>query len=566
MAWRSSGTNNTDMVDKLKQFGVITSNHVEEAFRNVDRKFFVPVGNESMAHSDQPLKQGNVHISAPHIYGSAIEALDLVPNSSTSFLNIGCGTGYISCIAAEILGSNSLNYGVELLDDVIQHSKVSIAKWKTNTVEERNRVSTIHFMDNTANIQIIRGNGLSISKMRGESVVGFDRIYIGAAVDKEDLDAITKLLSPGGVLVGPVEDELVKVVRVGSISLELEGDPAMDTEDDTSSMGGMVGGEFTSHILSGVRFAPLSTSPVMNTVIPANVWNPLVQSGYPSEFKRAGMQLLLSANSKLIQPLPRVPSQGERVNVAAMLPKTIWLEILSFTHRKWFAPEHNEADYLRRRLREEKSKVAHAEKKRQEAEERCLVVERERAVYRLLARRWQSRLSTLIGRQQEPQDENIRHQDEAARDLFNIFRVAGAAPNNNHNEAEELDSQSTLSGLRAMLQELNGDADDSEDEDSNSDEETNNNGGEEPGMDIMEDIRPEEENQYDDPPEEEDDILEYLEGEHESGSDDDFLSVGETDSDDENDSVFMQDVDHAIAKGQRGADQPRTVSMSSDNL
>ena len=68
-------------------------------------------GNESIAHSDQPLKEGNVHISAPHIYGSAVEALNLIPNSSSSFLNIGSGTGYISCIAAEILGSNSLNYG-----------------------------------------------------------------------------------------------------------------------------------------------------------------------------------------------------------------------------------------------------------------------------------------------------------------------------------------------------------------------------------------------------------------------------------------------------------------------
>ncbi len=68
-------------------------------------------GNESLAHSDQPLKEGNVHISAPHIYGSAIEALDLVPNSCTSFLNIGSGTGYVSAIVADVLGPNSLNYG-----------------------------------------------------------------------------------------------------------------------------------------------------------------------------------------------------------------------------------------------------------------------------------------------------------------------------------------------------------------------------------------------------------------------------------------------------------------------
>jgi protein-L-isoaspartate O-methyltransferase len=52
-----------------------------------------------------------VHISAPHIYASAMEALDLVPDSSLSFLNIGSGTGYISCIVAEILGPKSIHYG-----------------------------------------------------------------------------------------------------------------------------------------------------------------------------------------------------------------------------------------------------------------------------------------------------------------------------------------------------------------------------------------------------------------------------------------------------------------------
>ena len=54
-----------------------------------------------------------MHISAPHIYGSALEALDLVPDSSMSFLNVGSGTGYISCVVAHILGPNSLNYGEE---------------------------------------------------------------------------------------------------------------------------------------------------------------------------------------------------------------------------------------------------------------------------------------------------------------------------------------------------------------------------------------------------------------------------------------------------------------------
>jgi hypothetical protein len=35
--------------------------------------------------------------------------------------------------------------------------------------------------------------------------VGFDRIYIGAAVDRDEFGKIVKLLSPGGILVGPGE-------------------------------------------------------------------------------------------------------------------------------------------------------------------------------------------------------------------------------------------------------------------------------------------------------------------------------------------------------------------------
>lgn len=94
--------------------------------------------------------------------------------------------------------------GVELHDDVIEHCKSSFAKWKVTSMSEgANNISTITFMDDTPNIHIIKGNGLNILNSEGESVVGYDRIYIGAAVDRTELTNITKLLSPGGILVGP---------------------------------------------------------------------------------------------------------------------------------------------------------------------------------------------------------------------------------------------------------------------------------------------------------------------------------------------------------------------------
>jgi len=552
--------NNNEMVDKLKRFGVISKDHVEDGFRKVDRKYFVPMGNESMAmaHSDQPLKEGNVHISAPHIYGSAVEALNLIPNSSISFLNVGSGTGYISCIAAQILGKSSLNCGVELHDDVIDHCKSSIAKWKTNTVEEVNGISVFRFKDSTADIQIIKGNGLNILKNKGESAVGYDRIYIGAAVDKEELANITKLLSPGGILVGPVDDELVKVVRVGTISLEMEDDDE-DTgiRGDDSSLAGL-NEEFRSQILSGVRFAPLVVSP-MSTVIPANVWNPSIQQSYPSAFQFATQQLLMCSNSGLIQPLPQVPSQEERFNASALLPKTIWLEILSYTHRKWFEPEQNETDYLKRRLREEKAKAEKSDKARREADERCCTAEREVTVYRLLARRWQSRLNLLLS-QEDSRDDSARQRDEAAQEVSDLLDLAGGAQNNNM--IVQIGNQFTISALRTMLQPMSNIAPDEGGDNDFNDEE--NSVEEEQGADNMEEDDAWE-IQHDS--DEDDGLLEFFEDGNESESDD-FASAVEEDSDDD-DSVIMEDVDHvdtAIAASQRGGDQPRSVSISSDDL
>ena len=85
--------------------------------------------------------------------------------------------------------------GVEIHEDVVQHCKESIARWKQHYPPAQ----TIHHID------VIHGNALNIATDKGEALLGFDRIYIGAAVDSSVLPRLKKLLKPGGVLVGPGE-------------------------------------------------------------------------------------------------------------------------------------------------------------------------------------------------------------------------------------------------------------------------------------------------------------------------------------------------------------------------
>jgi len=69
-------------------------------------------GFDDHAYLDQPLKDGEIHLSAPHMYCTIVERLELEKGASLSFLNIGSGSGYLSCLVAHLLGSKSLNYGV----------------------------------------------------------------------------------------------------------------------------------------------------------------------------------------------------------------------------------------------------------------------------------------------------------------------------------------------------------------------------------------------------------------------------------------------------------------------
>ncbi len=159
------------------------------------------------------------------------------------------------------------------------------------------------------------------------------------------------------------------------------------------------------------------------------------------------------------------------------------------------------------------------------------------AVYRLLALRLQSRLNSLLTRQGH-QGENAQ-QNDVFGDLSDIFDLAGARDNNN----------STLSGLRAMLQQL-GNAN-NEDNDSDSDEDSSVAYNEDGGEEMEEDDAGENHGHS-------------VEDEDDSDLDD-FASVADEDPY-ENDSVAMEDVDSSIETGQRTFNQPRSISLSSDDL
>mmetsp|Transcript_47451 Transcript_47451/g.143649 ORF Transcript_47451/g.143649 Transcript_47451/m.143649 type:complete len:265 (+) Transcript_47451:1284-2078(+) len=170
------------------------------------------------------------------------------------------------------------------------------------------------------------------------------------------------------------------------------------------------------------------------------------------------MELLMCSNSKCVQPPPQPKKPSDFLNTAALLPRVMWIEILSFTHRKWFEPEQTETEYLKQRLLEEQTNAAKAEQARVEAEARCHVAERERDVYRLLARRWQSRLHLILQQQRLAASTSSTHSSAGAVSSSHDVAVQENSSIGGSLADDSLGEDGTVAllGLGAMLRQITG--------------------------------------------------------------------------------------------------------------
>jgi len=81
----------------------IVSEDVERAYRCVDRGFYVPDDEITIAYRDTAYQSDYIHLSSPGIYALVLENLRLQPGHK--FLNIGSGIGYLNTVAGLLLGN-----------------------------------------------------------------------------------------------------------------------------------------------------------------------------------------------------------------------------------------------------------------------------------------------------------------------------------------------------------------------------------------------------------------------------------------------------------------------------
>ncbi|VDP91349.1 unnamed protein product [Echinostoma caproni] len=100
----SHGRDNESLMDKLVTAGYTLPSEVERAMRLVDRGSYFEE-KSARAYVDLAWRSGSLHLSAPSIYMTALDNLDLQPG--LHFLNVGSGSGYFSTIIGLILVDSS---------------------------------------------------------------------------------------------------------------------------------------------------------------------------------------------------------------------------------------------------------------------------------------------------------------------------------------------------------------------------------------------------------------------------------------------------------------------------
>lgn len=95
-------SSNDDLVNFLIKHHFVRTDKVERVLRGVDRRLYFTDEDKEYAYRDMAWQSNQIHLSAPSVYASVLENLEL--QQGNTFLNIGSGIGYFSTVAGLLLG------------------------------------------------------------------------------------------------------------------------------------------------------------------------------------------------------------------------------------------------------------------------------------------------------------------------------------------------------------------------------------------------------------------------------------------------------------------------------
>jgi len=192
-----------DLIKTIKDYGFLTSNDVESAFRNIPRHEFVVPSELDRAYDNEPLSiMKNQTISQPGVVSRMTEWLDI--KDGQKILEIGTGSGWQTAILSYMVKTGTV-YSVERHSELANFARENLEKFGIE------------------NVHVILGDG----SLGYPEKSPYDRIIITAACTEIPLPLLEQL-GENGLIIAPVGDSSQSLVLLKKTSegiVEIKNQP-----------------------------------------------------------------------------------------------------------------------------------------------------------------------------------------------------------------------------------------------------------------------------------------------------------------------------------------------------
>ncbi len=181
------------LLKNLKNSGVLNSNKVYDAMKQVDRGDFTPYN----AYDDSPQSISfNATISAPHMHCHALQYLEPYLTQGAHVLDVGSGSGYLTVALSKMINDSGIIVGIEHIKELYEFGKKNISKNHKNLLDSKK-------------IILVNEDGRKGFK----TYAPYKVIHVGAAADEVPKELIEQLDRNGRMFI-PVGsyDQWIKVI------------------------------------------------------------------------------------------------------------------------------------------------------------------------------------------------------------------------------------------------------------------------------------------------------------------------------------------------------------------
>ncbi len=190
-----------ELIESMIFSGVLKSPKIIDAFKIIDRKYFIPKEHLDKTYIDAPLPIGKDQtISQPSTVAFMLELLN--PNVGDKVLDIGSGSGWTTALLCQIVGDSGSVIGVERVDELVKKGSYNLSKFK--------------FLKNCKIQKADQQLGIT-----GET---FDKILVSASADKVP-NELFKQLKTGGTLVIPIKNSIFKFIKTTNDEIKVQEFP-----------------------------------------------------------------------------------------------------------------------------------------------------------------------------------------------------------------------------------------------------------------------------------------------------------------------------------------------------